>query len=290
MDLRRVLSSNYNPTRWVALAARLVARSLARLWGRDVMLYVGGVSFFALLAAFPAVAILLGVLSLTLNPNRAAAHMNALVQLVPPGAQALVQSELLRLAKAPVRAMSAQSLAAALIGFYAALRGFKALIAGLSFIHDEQDERGFVHFNILALLALVSAFALIMLASGVFLAIRVLAATLHLYPFRGVAWFYSEWSWASAGLAFGLTLVYRYAMAKQSVDWRASAAGGVAAAALCLAASWASAFYVHEFAHFGATYGSVAAVVVLLIWLSWNINAIFFGGALTTEIELLIKR
>ena len=60
------------------------------------------------------------------------------------------------------------------------------------------------------------------------------------------------------------------------------------AAALCLGASWAIAFYVEEVAHLGATYGSIATVVVFLIWLSWNVNAIFFGGALATEVELAI--
>jgi membrane protein len=57
---------------------------------------------------------------------------------------------------------------------------------------------------------------------------------------------------------------------------------------LCLFASWATAFYVTEIAHLGATYGSIATVVVFLIWLSWNVNAIFFGGALATEVEIAI--
>ena len=38
----------------------------------------------------------------------------------------------------------------------------------------------------------------------------------------------------------------------------------------------------------GATYGSIATVVIFLIWLSWNVNAIFFGGALATEVEIAI--
>jgi membrane protein len=55
-----------------------------------------------------------------------------------------------------------------------------------------------------------------------------------------------------------------------------------------VAASWASAFYVDQIVQLGATYGSVATVVVLLIWLSWNVNAVFFGGALATEVELAL--
>jgi membrane protein len=86
-----------------------------------------------------------------------------------------------------------------------------------------------------------------------------------------------------------MTLVYRFAMSNRPTPWRASIAGGVTASLLTLAASWASAIYVKQFAHFGATYGSIAAVVVMLVWLSWSVNAVFFGAALATEIELLIR-
>ncbi len=59
---------------------------------------------------------------------------------------------------------------------------------------------------------------------------------------------------------------------------------------MSLAASWASALYVDRVARLGATYGSIAAVVVCLIWFSWNVNAVFFGGALATETALLMQR
>ena len=77
-------------------------------------------------------------------------------------------------------------------------------------------------------------------------------------------------------------------MSREPVDWRASVLGGVAAAGLCIFASWALGFYVEQIAELGATYGSVATVVIFLIWLSWNVNALFFGGALATEVELAL--
>jgi membrane protein len=78
-------------------------------------------------------------------------------------------------------------------------------------------------------------------------------------------------------------------MSRRPVGWSASLVGGLAAASLCLFASWAIAFYVEGIAHLGATYGSLATVIVFLIWLSWNVNAIFYGGALATEVELAIS-
>jgi membrane protein len=288
MNRRSTDSLDYDPTHWAAASAQVAAKAFTRLFGRDVMLYTGGVSFFALLAAFPALAILLGVYSLLSTPDAAAAQAGAIAQLLPPSAQDLFQTELIRLARTPTAVVSTQSGAALLVAIYATHRGFKALIAGLSFIHDEDRPRGFVGFNVLAFVALLVAFALLGMLSGLFLVVRLAATTLHLEPFRGLEWWASDWLWASIGLTLGLTLVYRYAMSSEPVDWRASAIGAAAATALSLIASWASALYVQQFAHVGATYGSVAAVVVMLIWLSWNVNAVFYGGALATEVEIRV--
>src|SRR5438128_1707383 len=113
-------------------------KALTRLWGRDVMLYTGGVSFFIMLAIFPAVAIAMGLYSLFANPELAAAQAEYLARLAPSPADGILREELLRLARAPDEAMSFQSGVALLVGGYASHRGFQALLAGLSFIHDEE--------------------------------------------------------------------------------------------------------------------------------------------------------
>lgn len=277
------------PIRWARDAPGVLGAALGRLWGRDVMLYTGGVSFFALLAIFPAFAILIGLYSLFSDPQQAAIQAEAIGRLMPAGAETLFQTEVIRLVQAPHEAISAQSLFALIVGGYASHRGFKALLAGLSFIHDEPRQRGFVGFNILALVVLIAAFALMAASSAVFLTIRLAAETLDFKPLKGLLWVYSEWTWASFSLVVAMTLIYRFAMASTPVAWRPSVIGGVAATALSLTASWACAVYVDEIAPLGATYGSLATVIVFLIWLSWNVNAVFFGGALATEVEIRIR-
>ncbi len=277
-----------DPIHWAREILRVLGLALSRLWGRDVMLYVGGASFFSLLAVFPGLAILIGVYSLLLTPEAAARQATRLAELMPPGARPIFHDELARLAHAPEQAVSLQSGIVLIVGAYAAHRGFKALLAGLSFIHDEENQRGFFGFNLMALLVLVAAFGLLFVMSGVFLTLRLLGAALDLKPLAGVSWIQSEWTWASFGIVVGMSLVYRYAMSREPVGWRASTAGGVAAAALCVFMSWASAFYVEKIVHLGATYGSISAVIIFLIWLSWSVNAIFFGGALATEVEIAL--
>lgn len=266
----------------------VLGRALRRLWGRDVMLYVGGVSFFALLAVFPAVALIIAFFKVVLNTGVGVEQAEALIEVVPHAARGIFQSEIERLVDAPVRAVSAQSALALVIGAYAAHRGFKAVLAGLTFIHDETDQHGFIRFNLLAFVVAVCSFVLMTAVSGTVLTIQLMHETRETEPLESVG-LDSEWMWAFGGLVVGLTLLYRFAMAhSKRVPWRASAGGGLAAAALLALASWACAVYVDQVVELGATYGSVGAVVVFLIWLSWNVNAVFFGGALATEIEIAL--
>ncbi|MBP9755703.1 MAG: YihY/virulence factor BrkB family protein, partial [Phenylobacterium sp.] len=279
-QIQRLRDVDWDPLHWVRRTLSVNGKALTRLWGRDVMLYVGGVSFFVLLAVFPGLAIMVGIYSFFADASQAASQAEALAHLMPPVARSLFENELTRLAHAPLNAVSAQSMLALVIGSYAAHRGFKALLAGLSFIHDEPTPRGFVGFNVMALLVLIAAFVLLGFLSAVFFYLRFVAAVLDLKPLAGAPWLFSEWTWASFGITLAMSLIYRFAMSSRPVAWKASITGGVAAALLCLFMSWASAFYVEQIVHLGATYGSVAAVVVFLIWLSWSVNAVFFGGAL----------
>ena len=281
---------DYDPTHWVAAVVRVAGRSWRRSQNRNASLYVGGVCFYALLAVFPALAILIGLYSITYTPDQAAAQAEAFSHLMPPGPQLLFEQELTRLAHAPIRLVSAQSAVAAAIAFYASHRGVKALLAGLSLIHDEPKPRGIVGFNLLALVVALAGFALMALISSAFLTVRVAATTFDVRPFSEHSWVFSEWTWASIGLVLGLTLIYRYAMPSKPVVWRAAVIGGASAAALVMVSSWVGAFYIQQFTHFGATYGSVTGVVVFLVWLSWNVNSVFYGGAVTTEMEILAGR
>lgn len=284
----RLRRFEWDPIHWVRTGLLVLGRALTRLWGRDVMLYTGGVSFFVMLAIFPALAILIGLYSLLADPAQAAREGQALATVLPVGVRDIFQNELLRLVQKPHLLVSTQSGLAFIVAIYASHRGFKALLAGLSFIHDEDEPHGFVGFNLLAGAVLIASFAALAAISAVFFGLRILGSAFELRPLRNVSWLLSEWTWASAGLTLGLSLIYRFAMSRRPVVWLASVLGGMTAAALCLFASWATAFYVEQIAQLGATYGSLATAIVFLIWLSWNVNALFFGGALATEVELAI--
>ena len=269
-----------------ALWGRLCVRAFTRSWGRDVMLYTGGVSFFALLAVFPAIAILIGFYKAVLSIGQVSEQAAALADMLPHAARTIFRAEVERLAGVGARTVSAQSAFALVVGAYAAHRGFKALLAGLNLIHDETEPHGFFKFNMLAFLVALVAFALFTVVSGAVVTSRLLAHTAKTDAGRAFA-MPLDGLWPALGLALGLTLLYRYAMShRDRVAWAPSIAGGVVATVMSMVSSWLCAIYVEQIAQLGATYGSVGAVVVLLIWLSWNVNAIFYGGAFATEMEI----
>ncbi len=268
---------------------KLAVRAFSRSWGRDVMLYTGGVSFFALLAVFPAIAILIGFYKAVLSISQVSEQAAALADVLPHAARAIFVGEVDRLAHTSARTVSAQSALALVIGGYAAHRGFKALLAGLNLIHDETEPHGFFKFNLLAVFVALFAFALFTVVSGAVVTSRLLE---HTQEARPLAWLALplDGLWPSLGLWLGLTMLYRYAMShKTRVAWAPAMLGGLTATIMSLIFSWLCAIYVEQIAQLGATYGSVGAVVVLLIWLSWNVNAIFYGGAFATELEIAWK-
>lgn len=272
------------------LWGRLAVRAFTRSWGRDVMLYTGGVSFFALLAVFPAIAILIGFYKVVLSIGQVSEQAAALADVMPHAARAIFEQEIERLANASARTVSAQSFFALVIGGYAAHRGFKALLAGLNLIHDETEPHGFFKFNLLAFFVALFAFALFTVVSGAVVTSRLLEHTGPVASATGGAGLSLDGLWPALGLAIGLTMLYRYAMSHRTpVAWVPSIAGGVVATVMSTISSWLCAIYVEQIAPLGATYGSVGAVVVLLIWLSWNVNAIFYGGAFTTEMEIAAR-
>ncbi|MFZ4164215.1 YihY/virulence factor BrkB family protein [Brevundimonas sp. NPDC058933] len=253
------------------------------------MLYTGGVSFFALLAVFPAIAILIGFYKVVLSIGQVSEQAAALADVVPHAARSIFLNEIDRLANASARTVSAQSALALVIGAYAAHRGFKALLAGLNLIHDETEPHGFFKFNMLAFLVALAAFVLFTIVSGAVVTSRLLEHT-HAQDPVGLLVLPLDGLWPALGLWLGLTMLYRYAMSHATrVAWKAAIMGGLIATVMSSFFSWLCAIYVEQIAQLGATYGSVGAVVVLLIWLSWNVNAIFYGGAFATELEIAWK-
>lgn len=252
------------------------------------MLYVGGVSFFALLALFPGLTLIVTLYSVFTTPDKAAAEATVLSAILPAAVQGLVHTELQKIVRTSVRALSFQGVVSFSIGVYAAHRGVKALLAGLQYIYGDVRERAAFAFNIRALLVGLAAFVLLTLASVGVVAARLFAAAFHVRALPRSA-LLNPWTWAGLALLVGLTWLYRNSISSRPVSVVAAVCAGASATILTLSASWLCSIYVTKVVNLGAAYGSFGAAIVFLIWLSWTVNGILFGAAVAAELEREFK-
>ncbi len=103
---------------------------------------------------------------------------------------------------------------------------------------------------------------------------------LHLLP----------WPVLGAAAVGGLALLYRFGPARRPAEWPWLRIGALAATVLWLVGSAAFAFYVANFGSYNETYGSVGALVVLLMWFYLSAYVVIVGAELNSEIEHQTKR
>tara|TARA_R110000868_G_scaffold2321_2_gene17227 strand:+ start:29384 stop:30295 length:912 start_codon:yes stop_codon:yes gene_type:complete len=270
---------------WLQIVIAAISRSMAR----DVMLFAGGVSFFGMLALFPAIALGISAYGLAFSTAEAETQIGRFAEIMPPGAQDFVMGQIGRITEAPISALSLNGAIALMIALFAAARGAKALIAGLNHLAEDRDIRNVIHFNLLAVLSVLIGGVLITAANLAVLIIpvimRQLFELLGLDPldFRSVV---NEWSATGLTMLAALTLLYRMTMRRReyAIGWRASAIAALVSCVLWLALSKGFSLYVGEVVDFDI-YGSLGALVVFLLWIYWSAYAVFFGGALAIEID-----
>ena len=265
---------------------RVFRRTWRRFNGRDVMLFAGGVSFFGLLAIFPGVAVAVSIFGLIGRPEQVTAVVFEAADLMPPQAGQFFVEQMRNLTSAPPSNLSAHGAVAGLIAFYGAVRGVKALLAGLNRISTSVDVRGILSFNLLAAALTLAATFAAFIASVIVVSLPVILNSLPVRPHPLLT---NIWLWSALSMFAAVTLLYRFAMAQGRVRWTASVIGSLSATLLWTLAAWLFALYVSRVADFRATYGSIGAVVVFLMWIYVAAYSVFFGAALATEAEIELE-
>lgn len=287
----------YTPIRMLRRLSALVAdwpivgvlvRAIRRTMAREVMLFAGGVSFFTLLALFPAIAVLASIYGIAFSIDDAQAQIERLAGILPQTARDFTFDQFARIAVQSNTSLSIQGGIALLISLFASARGAKALIAGLNQIARVGDLRNIFKFNLLAMGAVLAGGLLVGLSNIVILTIPVLLRSAGRwlgFEQVNVGAVLNEWTISAIAMTLALSLMYRYVMRRAGeVSWMASLIAAAVSTTLWLAISALFSLYVSSIVHPGA-YGSIGALVVFLLWIYWGAYAVFFGGALAIEID-----
>jgi membrane protein len=263
----------------------ILLRTKQEAASNSIGLVAAGVAFYALLAIFPALAAVISIYGLAADPADIERQMTSAMTMVPAEAANILKQQLQSLASQPRGGLSIGVAVGILLALWSAASGIKALIQGLNIAYDEQERRGFFKLNGVALLLTLGGILFAILALGL---IAVLPAAVNLLNLSGpIAAAISLLSWPLllVAVTVALAVIYRYGPSRQHPRWRWVSWGAGAATALWLVASIIFSVYVANFGSYGKTYGSVGAIVILMMWFYLTAYSILLGAELNAEIE-----
>ena len=263
----------------------IVKRTQKEIKTDNVTLIAAGVAFYSMLAIFPALIAVVTIYGLVANPNDVARQVASFAENLPPGAGDLLTNQLGKIVAASHRSLSI-ALAISLVGaLWSASAGIQALVKGLNLIYDEQETRGFVKLRGLALLLTFGAIVVVLGAIGLIAVLPGVLNKIGLARAGELAVSYGRWPALIILVAVALAILYRLGPDRAKPRWRWVSWGALAAVVLWVAISAGFSYYVSNFGKYNQTYGSLGAVIVLLLWLWLSALAALIGAELDAEIE-----
>ncbi len=237
-----------------------------------------GVTFYALLAIFPAIAAFVSLYGLVADRATLAEHLNAMSDVIPAGGISIIGDQLARLTSQEQGRLGfafAVSLAAAL---WSANAGVKAMFDALNVIYDETEKRGFLTLNALSLSFTLGAILFLVLGLTSIAVVPIVLDYLGLQNASQALFAALRWPAMLLIATFALSILYRYGPSRSDAKWRWLTVGGITASVLWIAASLLFSWYVANFGSYDRTYGSLGAVIGFMTWI-WISTAIFLMGA-----------
>lgn len=261
-----------------------------RTWkevGKDnVGIVAAGVAFYFFLALVPLLAAAVLTYGLVALPETVARQATSLTEMLPAQAAGLIGEQLMNVVQTSGGKKGFGLLLAIGIAFWGARNAASAIVTALNIAYEEEEKRGFVQTTLLALAMTLGA---ILMAGFVGLAIGVLAAIEDLLPNVGgfVHLLFKVLTYALlAGIAAGAAAsLYRYGPSREKAQWTWLTPGSIFFAVAWMLLTLGFGIYVNNFGNYGATYGSLSAVVVLLTWLYLSAYVLLFGAELNSEVE-----
>jgi membrane protein len=247
------------------------------------------VAFYGLLALFPAIGALISIWALAFDPLQIEQQIGTLSAMLPPDAAAIVKEQAHKVA-ADVGGLSVGAALGILLALYSAAKGMKALIEGLNIIYDEQEERGFIKLNLVALGLMLVLIVAMIIAIGAIIIVPILLNTIGLGPVAETLLRILRWPILFGVALVVLAIIYRYGPSRAQARWRWVSWGAAIATAVWTLGSIAFSIYVQNFGSYNETYGSLGAVVILLMWFWLSAFVALLGAELNSEMEHQTER
>lgn len=270
------------PLAWKDVALRVWNES----WVDNIGLVAAGVAFYAFLALVPLLGIVVLIYGLFAAPDTVVQHILILMRVLPPEAAELIGRLLINAIDTSQKTSGVGLAVALAVAFYAGGNGAGAIMTALNIAYEEKEDRSLARFYGIALTITLSGVILALLAIAALAAIqsleRIMPHASNSVVWLGKAGLYLLMALVAAGVAATL---YRYGPSREDARWQWLTPGSIFSAVIWLGLSGLFSFYVTKVTDYNATYGSIAAIVMLLTWLYLSAYVFLFGAELNAELE-----
>jgi len=266
----------------------ILRRALKRFNQDHMTNIAAALAYYAFLAIPSALLIAVGVFGLLAGPNAVTTVIGKLHGVVPEQTTSLLEGSLKTLTEHKGTSITVLAVGGAL-ALWSLTGAMQNLMWAFNIAYQREEGRGFIRRRLTALWMVV--FALI----GFALAFGVLVLGPHLSTWIGnalgaesivkIVWYVAEWPLLIAGLLVAFAGLMHHGPNVKHPRWRFLTFGSVLAIVIWLVASGAFAFYASKFGSYNKTWGSLAAVVVMLTWLWLSAVALLLGAEVNAEAE-----
>lgn len=287
-------SVGHHATRPGEIPAKGWWQVLKRVWAETtsdkMSMMAASCAFYAMLALFPAISVLISLYGLFLDPATVEGQLEAVRDVLPAAAYDLVAQRVHDLAVKGSTTLSWGVALGLVFALWSATAGTKALIMALNIAYEETERRSFLRLNLVAIALTLAGIFGVSVALSVIVGVPAALRLEDLGPLAGIALRVVPAILLVAFVIVGLSALYRLAPDRQQARWRWITPGSVLAGVLWLLASTLFSYYVGHFASYDVTYGSLGAVVVALMWFYISAFVVMLGAELNAELELQTKQ
>lgn len=269
---------------------QVVRRAFTESSADNVPVLAGGVAFFAFLAVFPALIAALTLYGLVADPATVATQVRDLAAGLPRDTQPLVAGTLDTLTAPGGSRLGIGLVVSLLAALWSASSGTGNLMTAVNLAYDEDETRGFVRLRAIALALTLGAIVFVLLTLGLVAVVPVVLDSLALGVVGTVVAQVLRWTLLVAVVVVALAVVYRVAPDRDAPRFRWVSPGAVVATVLWVAGSVGFSLYVDNFGSYNATYGALAGVAVLMLWMYLTSYIVLLGAEINAESERQTRR
>lgn len=267
-----------------AMSRAAVFATGKQIASNNLGLIAAGVAFYSMLSVFPALAALIAILSLIADPAVVIVQLEEVRGLMPDAVYNILNKQIVTLVSASSGTLGWAGAVSLGVAMWSARAGVGAMMHGLNLVYAQQGRTSLRHY----LRALLLTISLLGVGVVSLLTVVVTPIVLSFFPLGTLAAFAVEvlrWAIAIVVIFAGIGMLYRFGPNRKGVRIGWLTPGAVLAGTSWAIMSIAFSYYVTHFGNYNEVYGSIGAVIAMLIWLWISSFLVLLGAALNAEIE-----